>query len=78
MVVIVEDESRLAVPFAIHDQTLIVAPGRRIGITQAIDHGEQRAVFPRHAAVRPQVSLVPVGELAFHSLHGDFHRLQAR
>ena len=77
MVVVVEDEPRLTFSLTIHHQALIVASGRSIRIAQAIDHGEQGAVFPGHAAVRPQISFVAIGKFSFDPVYRHFHRFQS-
>jgi hypothetical protein len=76
LVVVVAHEPRLTFSLTIHNQPLVVASGGGIRIAQTIEHGEQGAVFPNHATVRPQVSLVPVGKSSFDPVHGHFHRFQ--
>jgi hypothetical protein len=77
LVVVVADQPRLTFSLTIHNQALIVASGCGIRIAQTIEHGEQGAVFPNHAAVRPQVSFVAVGKSSFDPVHGHFHRFQS-
>jgi len=72
------EEARLPVAFEEHGETLLIAPRTVVGITEAVDDGENGAVFEDNASIGPQIPLVSVRKLALDPADGHRHRLQSR
>ncbi len=78
VLIVVLDHARAALALAVHQQPLVVAARRVVRVTQPVGDGQQRAILEPHAAVRPHVALVAVGEAALDAGHRDADGLQAR
>src|SRR5579862_5542265 len=78
VLVVMEDQSSLVFALAVQLHSLIVASSGGVGITQAIDDGQQGPIFPGDQAVGPQKRLVAIGKSPLHAFERDGYRLEVR
>ena len=78
VIIDVFDHSRAVIPFAVHEQALIITARGVIGIPQPASHGEQRAILVAHATIGPEVTDIPIGEFAFDARERDGDGFQSR